>query len=131
MKPSRSDYLSIAAALVAILLCGYGMGFLIGERTAMKRLSATNRPGETLADWSAATRERLSRELELTPEQQAAVDPEVSAIAARIAGSRQHAMREYRGALLDLHDRILPHLNEQQRKQIEISRKALKSELDK
>ena len=32
MKPTFKDYLNIVLALLAIFLCGYGIGFLLGER---------------------------------------------------------------------------------------------------
>ena len=32
MKPTFKDYLNIVLALIAIFLCGYGIGFLLGER---------------------------------------------------------------------------------------------------
>ena len=129
MKPSTTDYLSITAALVAILLCGYGIGFLVGERTTRARL-APPAVVQTQPDWSASTAARLTRELELNPTQQAAVERDIKATAAVIAAARHHAIREYRVALIDLHQRLLPHLDPNQRKQIEESCQQLKATLD-
>jgi uncharacterized membrane protein YcjF (UPF0283 family) len=130
MKPSTTDYLSITAALVAILLCGYGIGFLVGERTTLNRLAPPNGNAHAQTDWSASTTERLTRELQLTPTQHAAVAREIQTTAAAIAAARHHAIREYRVALIDLHQRLLPHLDAKQRQQIEESRDILKSSLD-
>ena len=130
MKPTTTDYLSITAALVAILLCGYGIGFLVGERTTRQRL--TPQPGTVQGqpDWSAATVDRLTRELRLTPTQQTAVAGEIDLTAATIAAARQQAIRAYRLALIDLHQRLRPHLDPAQRKQIEESCAQLRSLLD-
>jgi hypothetical protein len=131
MKPSTTDYLSITAALVAILLCGYGIGFLVGERTTRLRLAPPTGTVQGQPDWSAATAARLTRELQLDATQQAAVEREIQATAATIAAARGRAIREYQSALIDLHQRLLPHLNARQRRQVEESCEQLKSSLDK
>lgn len=128
MKPSKSDYLSITAALVAILLCGYGIGFLVGERTTRNRLDSGVQAGE---NWSAATVERLKRDLDLTDAQAEAVEREVLAAETEIGMARRDAIRSYHISLLKLHERLLPHLDPKQRKMIEDSSKILKKSLDK
>lgn len=130
MKPSTTDYLSITAALVAILLCGYGIGFLVGERTTRLRLMPPGGNLQTEPDWSVATSARLTRELQLTPTQQTAVKREIQTSAAAIATARHQAIRQYRIALIDLHQRLLPHLDPKQRRQVEKSCEILKSSLD-
>ncbi|MCF7733069.1 MAG: hypothetical protein K9N23_15375 [Akkermansiaceae bacterium] len=130
MKPSTTDYLSITAALVAILLCGYGIGFLIGERTTRQRLLPQPGTVQSQPDWSATTVERLTRELKLTPDQQTAVAREIDLTSGTIAAARQQAIREYQLALIDLHQRLLPHLDRAQRKKIEKSCAKLKLLLD-
>jgi len=130
MKPSPRDYLAITAALLAVLLCGYGIGFLVGEQTTRQRLAPAS--GSTLAqpDWSDATVKRLTCELALTPDQQAAVTREVRLTATSIATTRHQAIRQYRTALIDLHQRLLPHLDAKQRKPVEESRRQLQISLD-
>ena len=131
MKPSRRDYLAIIAALLAILLCGYGVGFLVGERTTRMRLAQAPGSPPAQPDWSTATVERLTRELTLSPAQQAAVKTEVSLTAVSIATTRHQAIRQYRRALIDLHQRLLPHLDANQRKRVDASSKQLQQSLDK
>ncbi|MCU0780604.1 MAG: hypothetical protein MUF04_05810 [Akkermansiaceae bacterium] len=131
MKPSTSDYLSITAALVAILLCGFGVGFLVGERITLKRVAATTAADHAPPDWSAETVTRLTRELKLTPPQVAAVEKEVAAAAREIAAAKRVAIRDYQRALLELHLRLLPHLEPGQRRVVEKSCEILKSSLDK
>ena len=131
MKPSPRNYLAIIVALLAILLCGYGIGFLVGERTTRLRLAPASGSPQAHPDWPAATVERLTRELSLTPAQQAAIENEVRLTATTIATTRHQAIRQYRIALIDLHQRLLPHLDANQRKQVEESRKQLQITLDK
>ncbi len=131
MKASPRDYLAITAALLAILLCGYGIGFIVGERTTRLRLAPPAGTNQTHSNWSEATVGRLTRELALTSDQQAAVAKEVGRTAAAIAGTRHQAVREYRSALIDLHERLLPHLDARQRSKVEESRKQLQISLDK
>jgi hypothetical protein len=131
MKPSLRDYLAISAALLAILLCGYGIGFVVGERATRLRLTPATGTSQAPADWPTSTTERLTRELALTPDQQTAVAKEVSQTATAIGTTRHQAIRQYRSALIDLHQRLLPHLDATQRQHVEASRKQLQISLDK
>jgi len=132
MKPTLRDYLTIAAALLAILLCGYGIGFLVGERTTQKRLASGSADAAGhRRDWENATLERLSDELDLTPEQQLQAGGEIHESAEKIARIRDRAIDAYRKELLDLHERIGPCLSEKQRRRMEESRQLLKKSLDK
>jgi uncharacterized membrane protein YcjF (UPF0283 family) len=131
MKPTLRDYLSITAALLAILLCGYGIGFLVGERTTRLRLTATPPASQEQADWATATTERLTRQLTLSTAQQTAVASEIRLAATGITATRHQAIRAYRMALIDLHQRLLPHLDSHQRKQVEESQKQLQLSIDK
>ena len=100
MKPSPRDYFAIIAAFLAVLLCGYGIGFLVGERTTRQRLAHADGSSQTQPDWSAATVERLTRQLSLTAAQQTAVASEVRLTATTIATTRhQEADLDSDGAL--------------------------------
>lgn len=130
MKPSTTDYLSITAALVAILLCGFGTGFLVGERVTFSRVTPPAAHDQPQREWTAETVARLTSELKLTPEQTAAVEKEVTTAAREISAARRDAIRDYHRALLDLHGRILPHLDPGQRRMVEQSREKIKISLD-
>jgi len=132
MKPKPRDYLTIAAALIAILLCGYGIGFLVGEHTTQQRLGPDrgSDPGEQ-QDWEAATLERLSTELRLTEDQKSAIREEIRTASGEISGARNRALQDYRKSLLDLHERLLPHLTDEQRQRVEESRQQFLEMLDK
>jgi hypothetical protein len=131
MKAPSREYFTIAAAMLAILLCGYGIGFIIGERTTQKRLARAAPPAQEAAHWEAVTLDRLSTELKLTPEQRAQVKQEIAATAQDITKARAQAIADYQKALLDLHQRVLPHLTDAQKQRVEESRRRLKETLDK
>ena len=130
MKPSTTDYLSITAALVAILLCGYGIGFLVGERTTLNRVGNGTIVNQAPDDWSASTVERLRSELKLNETQAKLVEREVATTAKEIAAARGEAIRNYRLALLRLHERLIPQLDQNQREIIQKSAETLKKSLD-
>lgn len=122
MKPKPRDYLTIAAALLAILLCGYGIGFLVGEHTTQQRLGDSKGPDHgQQQDWESATLERLTAELELTEEQKTKIRREIQTISGEISAARNRALQEYRKSLMELHKRLLPHLTNEQRKRVEES----------
>lgn len=132
MKPSLRDYLTIAAALLAILLCGYGIGFLVGEHTTQRRLGGDlDEMQSQPAGWERTTLERLSADLDLSPEQQAKIRTEIRAAADTINAARERAIHDYRQALFDLHDNIQPHLTDKQRERVSESQRRLKEVLDK
>jgi hypothetical protein len=122
MKPKPRDYFTIGAALLAILLCGYGIGFLVGEHATQQRLvdSKGSGAGEQ-QDWESITLERLSDELVLTVNQKPLVLEEIRTTAGEISEAREKALGDYRQSLVDLHKRLLPHLTEAQRKRVEES----------
>ncbi len=132
MKPTPRDYLTIAAALLAIMLCGSGIGFLVGEHTTQQRLGsqAADDP-QARRDWESSTLERLTTELGLTADQQAAIRGEIRTASAEVAAARSRALRDYQHSLLALHDRLLPHLTDSQRRRVEADRKQLQEMLDK
>ena len=129
MRPPLRYYLTTAAALLAILLCGYGVGFLVGEHLTQNRLGSSGGPRPP-ASWESTTLDRLTRELALTPRQQEQVKKEIGTSSGTIGRARLDAVRVYRAELLDLHQRLLPFLDEHQRKQVEESSRSLKIFLD-
>lgn len=130
MKPPPRDYLTIAAALIAILACGYGVGFLVGERATQLRL----RPDDPLRSdqdpWEELTLERLASELDLTEGQRRNVAREIEASSKIIGRARQEATKTYENEVLDLHRRLLPYLDNIQRNKIEESHRRLQELLD-
>lgn len=120
MKPKLRDYLTILMALVAIFLSGYGLGHLIGEKKGRKLAPSTipliQGSEDSTRPWEKRTLERLQQTLSLNAEQEAAVEKEIAFISAQINKSRNETLRKYFLSLLDLHDRIRPHLTSEQQK---------------
>lgn len=128
MKPTFREYLSILIALLAILACGIGVGYLIGERQGRREaLARMPAPGQDPAkgSWQDRTLARLTKQLGLSDTQKALVAGEIQRTSAEIHTSRDHALKEYYLHLLTLHDRILPHLNPDQRTEIEADKTSL------
>ncbi len=120
MKPKLRDYFTILMALVAIFLSGYGLGHLIGEKKGRKLAPSTipliQNSEDSTRPWEKRTLERLQKTLSLNAEQEAAVEKEIAFISTQINKSRNETLRKYFLSLLDLHDRIRPHLTSDQQK---------------
>lgn len=120
MKPKLRDYLTILMALVAIFLSGYGLGHLIGEKKGRKLAPSTipliQNSEDSTRPWEKRTLDRLQQTLSLNAEQEAAVEKEIAFISKQINKSRNETLRKYFLSLLDLHDRIRPHLTSEQQK---------------
>ena len=118
MKPRLRDYATILVALLTIFLCGYGVGFLTGEKKG--RSEAPARPligkSDETGDWETRTMERLTRLLDLSDEQRSKVKSEVKSTSAKIQASRDKAVEDYYRFLLELHDQLLQHLGPRSRK---------------
>ena len=123
MKPTFKHYLSIAFALLAIFLCGYGIGFLLGERKGSQPQSApqtkeSSSPSSRDFDW--ATWERSTGQVienairDLTPEQMQAIRLEIAKTSERIRAARQSGRKEFR----DLNERLRQHLTPEQQTQL-------------
>ncbi len=114
MKPTFKDYLSIALALPAIFLCGYGIGFLLGQRNQPSQPPAPTSPEIHIPDWETWERsivQTIEQDIpELTPEQRQAIRREVSETATRIKTARQAGRREFQS----LDDRLKQYLTPEQ-----------------
>lgn len=127
MKPKFRDYLTILMALLAIFLCGYGVGFLLGtkDRKQPAPLLLVGRSAEDASSWEESTLLRIVSSLKLTEEQRNLVSNEVQITSEKIQISRDKAFEDYYLHLLELHERLLPHLNEQQQEEIKKDQKSL------
>lgn len=114
MKPRRSDYLIILASLVAIFLSGAAIGYVAGRKQSPAPGIRDGGAG-TSADWEARTLNRLQNELSLNDRQSRQISAEIQKTFLAIRGSKDTLMENYYQQLLDLHDRILPHLDQTQK----------------
>ncbi len=129
MKPKLRDYLTILMALVAIFLSGYGLGHLIGEKKGRNLAPSTipiiQNPNDNSGPWEKRTLDRLQQTLALNAEQEVAVENEITLVSREINKSRNETLHRYFLSLLDLHDRILPHLNPDQQEILKKDRENL------
>ena len=133
MKPKLRDYLTILMALVAIFLSGYGLGHLIGEKKGRKLAPSTipliQNSEDSTRPWEKRTLDRLQQTLSLNAEQEAAVEKEIAFISKQINKSRNETLRKHFLILLDLHDRIHPHLTSEQQKILKKDQEKLRRSL--
>lgn len=119
MKPTLKHYLSIAFALLAIFLCGYGIGFLLGERKGSQPQSASRprmsgSPSSRDFDWPSWERSTLevieNAIRDMTQKQMEAIRLEIATTSGRIRAARQAGRKEFR----DLNERLRQHLTPEQ-----------------
>jgi hypothetical protein len=122
MTHSLKESLLIGAALITILGCGFGLGRLSPrEATPL----APTVPAETISDEVLIS---LRQSLDLTPEQEAGITPELKTLGSEIIDSRQQALLRYYRELMKFHTDIAPKLNPRQQKLLEANRKLLEKE---
>jgi hypothetical protein len=134
MNQQPRNFLTIGMALLAILLCGYGIGFLLGEKKGRQQLAAISVTTPTVHDqkgpWVQGTLAKFDQDLQLSDLQKKQAIAEIEKTYDDIRRSRIQALREYSGHLVELHSRLLPHLDEVQRETLEESRSRLQDTLD-
>lgn len=119
MKPTFKDYLSIILALLAIFLCGYGIGFHLGERKGQKSApTPPAAPTHSISDWETRTLEVIQGKIDLTPEQLEQVIAEIAKSAEKIRDLREERIRLWEEEARDLDRRIQPLLTTEQRKKL-------------
>ncbi len=112
MKPSFRDYLAIGAALLAIFLCGYGIGFLFGERKEKNRSAHASPPGNS--SWEVSTLAKIEETIELTPAQLEEIRAEIEKSAVAVDAARSQAKKAYAAEFMRLNERLRPHLTPEQ-----------------
>ncbi|YCM45234.1 hypothetical protein V2O64_04255 [Verrucomicrobiaceae bacterium 227] len=115
MKKKTRDYLTIIMALLTVLLCGFGLGHLVGEKKGLQ-IQATPDPVTHLSEsWATQTLSQLESKLQLTPEQLKSAEAEIRPHAIAL----QKNLRQLRAArtrhLLELYEKIAPALDPAQR----------------
>ncbi len=114
MKPTFKDYLSIALALLAIFLCGYGIGFLLGQRNQPSPPPVPPSREVRIPDWETwerSTVKAIEKDIpDLTAAQRESIQREVSETATRIKTARQSGRREFQS----LDDRLKQYLTPEQ-----------------
>ena len=125
MRTILKEYGLIVLALGTIFGCGLAVGHRLGTAS---RPAPELVPAQAKASgWEENAMVSLTAALALSPEQQAAIRPDLAATSKEIQVARGDALRRYQGSLLDFIDRISPKLDEAQRKKLETDRKKLQT----
>jgi|GEM_PF-350066 len=133
MKPTLSIYLSILLALITIFVCGCGVGYILGKKSEQEQTTSfvlADTSKEDAATWKDRTLQRLTRFLKLSDDQQSLTGQEVKTTSDAIQASRDHTVEDYYRHLLNLHLRLMPHLDKDQQKLLEKDRKSLQLAID-
>ena len=121
MKTTLRDSILIGAALITILASGFGLGRLSPRESA----PAPTVPVDNLSEEVLAS---LRSSLNLTPEQETEIAPELEKLTTLVLDSRQEALIQYYESLLNFHGEIASKLNLRQQKILEANRKLLQRE---
>ena len=121
MKTTLRDSILVGAALITILASGFGLGRLSPRESAPA-------PTVPVANLSEEVLASLRSSLDLTPEQETEIAPELEKLTTLVLDSRQQALIEYYESLLNFHGEIATKLNLRQQKILEANRKLLQQE---
>jgi len=121
MKTTLRDSILVGAALITILASGFGLGRLSPRESA----PAPTVPVDNLSEEVLAS---LRSSLNLTPEQEIEIAPELENLTTLVLDSRQQALIQYYESLLNFHGEIATKLNLRQQKILEANRKLLQQE---
>jgi hypothetical protein len=121
MKTTLRDSILVGAALITILASGFGLGRLSPRESAPA-------PTVPVANLSEEVLASLRSSLDLTPEQETEIAPELENLTTLVLDSRRQALIEYYENLLNFHGEIATKLNPRQQKILEANRKLLQRE---
>ena len=121
MKTTLRDSILVGTALITILASGFGLGRLSPRESAPA-------PTVPVANLSEEVLDRLRSSLDLTPEQETEIAPELEKLTTLVLDSRQQALIKYYEGLLNFHGEITTKLNPRQQKILEANRKLLQRE---
>ena len=121
MKTTLRDSILVGTALITILASGFGLGRLSPRESAPA-------PTVPVANLSEEVLDRLRSSLDLTPEQETEIAPELEKLTTLVLDSRKQALIKYYESLLNFHGEITTKLNPRQQKILEANRKLLQRE---
>ena len=121
MKTTLRDSILVGTALITILASGFGLGRLSPRESAPA-------PTVPVANLSEEVLASLRSSLDLTPEQETEIAPELENLTTLVLDSRRKALIEYYESLLNFHGEITTKLNPRQQKILEANRKLLQRE---
>jgi len=129
MTASARDLMLILGSIAVILGCGFGAGSLMTRQRVAETRDAP--PTVPLAELEAETLSALRRSLELTPAQEQAIAGDLAGFHEDVLETRERAMLEYHAHLLDLHDRLMPRFEAEQREVLRRNRERLQETIER
>lgn len=129
MKKTTRDYLTISMAMLTVLLCGYGLGHVVGEKNALQNHAVDNSKSDLGDNWTAHTLSQLEANLALTPEQMAFARKEIRPFAHALEKDLQERQAERTLKLLQFYDHLKPGLVPEQKTKLEKLQNSLQGSL--
>lgn len=126
MIAPTKDAVLIILALAAILGCGFGLGRLVGRPPT----ESPPPPSVTFDELETKTLLSLRETLDLTPEQEALLLPEIQANTEAVLATRERAILDFHLQMLGLHARLAPHLNPRQQEILRENKAKLQDSID-
>ncbi|MGA0846658.1 MAG: hypothetical protein ACO3RV_08970 [Luteolibacter sp.] len=127
MKTRFQDHLLIAMAFCTVMLCGYGIGFLLGAR---HQDNAAELKSESTA-WCNDALHSIEERLNLRPEQVEPIQQELIATEREIEQARADAVYRYLWSIHGLYDRMDDWLDPDQAAVLRAEKQSLEAELEK
>lgn len=110
MKPRLRDYLMILTSFLSVLLCGYGIGHLVGQERARKAVESS----APLPVWQRESLRAINAKLDLRPEQVPLVEAQIAITAGNIQRSQERVMLEFLNHIHAMYGRLAGALDESQ-----------------
>ena len=126
MKKKTRDYLTISMAILTVLLCGYGLGHLVGEKKGLQIQATSNQSLDLSDDWATQTLSQLEDQRNLDPEQLQFARKEMSPLAIDLEKDLRQLRITRTRQLLEFYGKLKPHLDEQQTLALEKLQKSLR-----
>jgi len=126
MKPRLRDYLMILISFLTVLLCGYGIGHLVGQQRAHRALESA----APVPAWQRDSLRAIEAKLDLRPEQIPLVEAQLAAAAQGIQRSQQNVMLEYLLHIHALYDRLAGVLDPSQAGILKEEKRSLEVEIE-
>lgn len=123
MKPSSRDYLVIFMALSAVLLCGYGIGHIVGQRKSHTTWESSS------PVWRDQTLAKIQQNLSLTPAQVPRVEAELAKTDLAIRHSNDLILLEHLRHIDKLYEQLINQLDASQAKRLKNEKKSLEAEI--
>ncbi len=126
MKPRLRDYLMILISFLTVLLCGYGIGHLVGQQRAHSALESA----APVPAWQRESLRAIEAKLELRPEQIPLVEAQLATTAKSIHRSQGNVMLEYLLHIHAMYDRLADVLEPSQTEILMKEKRSLEAEIE-